>query len=160
MSVDEAPSGFTGAADSGPDSSFKSTTTATAADAATAVAAALWSLGVDGGEQRGDPAISTFAGAFLDPSLGDVTAAAAGKGVQSNAGAASGIWSRFGLTKKASWLESNRSGRSSCNQGIKIKKNRAKRAQKRHLSEIVNVLVIVCALVPLLHTISKFNGQT
>jgi hypothetical protein len=102
MSVDDAASEFTGAASSSPDSNFRSTTAATAADAATAPAAAPWSLGVEGGEQSGDPAIGTFEGAFLHPSLGDVTAAAARIGVQSNAGAASGVWSRFSLTKKDS----------------------------------------------------------
>ncbi len=40
------------------------------------------------------------------------------------------------------------------------KNNGAKRKHHSHVSEIVNVPVIVCALVPLLQAISKLNGQT
>jgi hypothetical protein len=52
--------------------------------------AAALSLGVEGGEQRGDPAAITFIGAFLDPSLGDVMEAAAAVEVTTEAGFVAG----------------------------------------------------------------------
>jgi hypothetical protein len=77
--------------------------------------AAALSLGVEGGEQRGDPAAITFIGAFLDPSLGDVMEATAAVEVTTEAGFVSSGGEMFSFTKNASWFESNTSGRSSCN---------------------------------------------
>ena len=76
---------------------------------------AALSLGVEGGEQRGDPTASTFVGAFLDPSFGDVMEAAVAVEVHAKDGFASSGGGMFSFTKNASWLESNKSGRSSCN---------------------------------------------
>jgi hypothetical protein len=75
--------------------------------------AADLSLGVEGGEQRGDPAAITFIGAFLDPSLGDVMEAAAAVEVTTEVGLVSSGGEMFSFTKNASWFESNTSGRSS-----------------------------------------------
>ena len=72
---------------------------------------AALSLGVEGGEQRGDPTASTFVGAFLYPSFGDVMEAAVAVEVHATDGFASSGGGMFSLHEECI----NKSGRSSCN---------------------------------------------
>jgi hypothetical protein len=104
MSKEEEATSFSAVGSQSPDSSLRSTATAAVADAA-----ACCSLGVDGGEQRGDPKFEPLAGAFLEPSLGDVTAATAtaeagmeGIAMEDNAGVEGNGCSTFSFTKKSS----------------------------------------------------------
>jgi hypothetical protein len=107
MPIGEAAAAwFSAAAPAISDSSFRSVPTAPAAAAAS-------SLGVEGGEQKGVATMGSFVHALFDVTLGDVKKVA---GTEGTTGTPSDGNGRLRLTKNASWLESNKSGNSSCNQ--------------------------------------------
>lgn len=106
MSIEEAASSLRSAASLIAVSGLKSTTAVTSSEAAAAVETNALSLGVDGGEQRGEPTAAALEGAFLDRSLGEVTAVVTGAGVGvaavALAAAAGGGVGRLSLMKNSS----------------------------------------------------------
>ena len=99
MSIGEAASSLSAAPSLIVISGLRSATAVVSSEAAAATAL---SMGVDGGEDRGDPTGSTFEGAFLDPSLGDVKGATVGVDEVAAEAAAGSGGGKLSFTKKAS----------------------------------------------------------